>query len=139
MSLEKNISFIVNDFEFFDNWEEKYEHLINLGNNISKLNQTDKIEKNLIKGCQAQVWLICKIKNRRLILTGDSDAIITKGLVGLLIAVYNGVSPKEVVNSDSSFLDKTGLSKHLSMTRSNGINEMIKKIISFCKNYLENE
>ena len=139
MSLENNISFIINDFEFFDNWEEKYEHLIEFGNNISKLEQYDRIEKNLIKGCQAQVWLVCKIENRKLILRGDSDAIITKGLVGLLIAVYNGVSPKEVVNSDSSFLEKTGLSKHLSMTRSNGINEMRKKIISFCKNYLKNE
>ena len=139
MSLEKNISFIINDFEFFDNWEEKYEHLIDLGNNISELDQSERIEKNLIKGCQAQVWLICKIENRKLILRGDSDAIITKGLVGLLITVYNGVSPEEVVNSDPSFLEKTGLSKHLSMTRSNGINEMRKKIISFCKNYLKNE
>ena len=139
MTLEKKISFIINDFEFFDNWEEKYEHLIDLGNNISKLNQSERIEKNLIKGCQAQVWLICKIENRKLILRGDSDAIITKGLVGLLIAVYDGASPKEIVNSDSSFLEKTGLSKHLSMTRSNGINEMRKKIISFCKNNLKNE
>ena len=139
MSLEKNISLIINDFEFFDSWEEKYEHLIDLGNNINNFNKSDRIEKNLIKGCQAQVWLICKIKNRKLILHGDSDAIITKGLVGLLIAVYNGVSPIEIVNSDSLFLEKTGLNKHLSMTRSNGINEMRKKIISFCKNYLENE
>ncbi len=139
MTLEKKISFIINDFEFFDNWEEKYEHLIDLGNNLSELDQSERIEKNLIKGCQAQVWLICKIENRKLILRGDSDAIITKGLVGLLIAVYDGVSPKEIVNSDSSFLEKTGLSKHLSMTRSNGINEMRKKIISFCKNNLKNE
>ncbi len=139
MSIEKNTSSVINDFELFDNWEEKYEHLIDLGNNISELGQSDKIEKNLIKGCQAQVWLICKIKNRKLILRGDSDAIITKGLVGLLISVYDGVSPKEVVNSSSLFLEKTGLSKHLSMTRSNGINEMREKIISFCKNYIDNE
>ena len=104
MSLEKNISLIINDFGLFDNWEEKYEHLIDLGDNISEIDQSDKTEKNLIKGCQAQVWLICKIENRKLILRGDSDAIITKGLVGLLIAVYNGVTPEEVVNSEYIFV-----------------------------------
>ena len=139
MFLKKKIALVVSDFEFFDTWEEKYEHLIDLGGKMNELRPCDKVEENLIKGCQAQVWLICKIKNGKLFLQGDSNAIITKGLVGLLVSIYSGAKPEDIVKSDSLFLDQTGLRKHLSMTRSNGINEMIKKIISFCKNYLKHE
>ncbi len=139
MSLTKRISEIIAEFDFFESWEEKYEYLIDLGRSIKPLNNELKSDLNLVRGCQAKVWLICKIKNGRLFLQGDSDAIITKGLVGLLIHVFNHCCVKEVVKSNNSFLETIGLNKHLSMTRSNGINEMIKKIKLYCSNYLKNE
>jgi len=139
MSLEKKISEIIDEFSFFESWEEKYEYLIDLGRSLKTLNKDCKTDLNLVRGCQANVWLICKIKNDKLILQGDSDAIITRGLVGLLIAVFNNCPAQEVARSNHSFLEKLGLNKHLSMTRSNGVHEMIKKIQSHCVNYLKNE
>lgn len=139
MSLEKKISTIIDDFSFFDSWEEKYEYLIDLGKSLTPLNKDSKNDLHLVQGCQAKVWLVCEIRNGKLILKGDSDAIITKGLVGLLIFVFNNSYIEEVVQSDNYFLAEIGLNKHLSMTRSNGINEMIKKIRSHCLNYLKNE
>tara|TARA_B100001250_G_C19517234_1_gene664337 strand:+ start:122 stop:541 length:420 start_codon:yes stop_codon:yes gene_type:complete len=139
MSLEQKLSEIITDFSFFESWEEKYEYLIDLGRSIPALDDEFKNDLNLVRGCQANVWLICKIKNDKLILQGDSDAIITRGLVGLLINVFNNCSAQEVAQSNSSFLETLGLNKHLSMTRSNGINEMIKKIRSHCLNFLKNE
>ena len=139
MSLEKKTLKIISDFSFFESWEEKYEYLIELGKQNCSLNKDLKTDLNLVHGCQAKVWLVCKIKNGKLILQGDSDAIITKGLVGLLIVLFGKSSIKEVVKSNNSFLEKLGLDKHLSMTRSNGINEMIKKIRLYCSNYLKNE
>ena len=135
MGIEKNISEIVSEFNFFESWEEKYEYLIELGRSIPPLNKKLKNDFNIVRGCQAQVWLVCEIKKGKLFLQGDSDAIITKGLVGLLISVFNNCTAKEVARSNNFFLDKLGLSKHLSITRSNGINEMIKKIQLYCSNY----
>jgi cysteine desulfuration protein SufE len=139
MSIEEKISEIIHDFSFFESWEEKYEHLIDLGKSLSPLKKEFKTDFNLVRGCQARVWLICKIKNGKLLLQGDSDAIITKGLVGLLMVIFNNCYVEEVAQSNNEFLKKIGLNKHLSMTRSNGINEMIKKIRSYCLNYLKNE
>tara|TARA_B100001287_G_C22544958_1_gene463984 strand:- start:259 stop:678 length:420 start_codon:yes stop_codon:yes gene_type:complete len=139
MSLEKNISEIKQEFSFFYSWEEKYEYLIDLGRSIPTMDNSLKNEKNIVRGCQAKVWLVCKIHNRQLFLQGDSDAIITKGLVGLLINIFNNCNVDEIVNSNNQFLDELGLNKHLSMTRSNGIIEMIAKIRSFCSNNLSYE
>ena len=139
MSLENNISEIKQEFSFFDSWEEKYEYLIDLGKSIPAMDNSLKNEKNIVRGCQAKVWLVCKIHNRKLFLHGDSDAIITKGLVGLLINIFNNCSVDEIVNSNNQFLVELGLNKHLSMTRSNGIIEMIAKIRSFCSNNLNYE
>ena len=135
MGIEKNISKVISEFSFFESWEEKYEYLIELGKSIPPINKELKNDLNIVRGCQAQVWLICEAKNGKLFLQGDSDAIITKGLVGLLICVFNNCPIKEVAGSNNVFLDKIGLSKHLSITRSNGINEMIKKIRLYCSNY----
>ena len=135
MGVEKNISKIASEFDFFESWEEKYEYLIELGRSIPPLNKKLKNDLNIVRGCQAQVWLICEIKNGKLFLQGDSDAIITKGLVGLLICIFNNCTAKDVAGSNNLFLNKLGLSKHLSITRSNGINEMIKKIRLYCSNY----
>ncbi len=139
MSFEKKTLEIISDFSFFESWEEKYEYLIELGKQKCSLDKGFKTDLNLVRGCQAKVWLVCKTKNGKLILQGDSDAIITKGLVGLLIVLFSNSSIKEVVQSNNSFLEKLGLNKHLSMTRSNGINEMIKKIRLYCSNYLKHE
>ena len=139
MSLEKKTTEIITEFSFFESWEEKYEYLIDLGRSLTPLSKEFKNDLNLVRGCQAKVWLVCKIKNGRLILQGDSDAIITKGLVGLLVTIFNNCRIVEVVRSNNSFLEKLGLNKHLSMTRSNGINEMIKKIRLHCSNSLKNE
>mgnify|MGYP001298122105 FL=1 len=135
MGIEKNISKVISEFSFFESWEEKYEYLIELGKSIPPINKELKNDLNIVRGCQAQVWLICEAKNGKLFLQGDSDAIITKGLVGLLICVFNNCTIEEVAGSNNFFLDKIGLSKHLSITRSNGINEMIKKIRLYCSNY----
>tara|TARA_S200000501_G_scaffold214532_1_gene201462 strand:- start:3523 stop:3933 length:411 start_codon:yes stop_codon:yes gene_type:complete len=135
MGIEKNISKIVSEFSFFESWEEKYEYLIELGKSTPPLNKELKNDLNIVRGCQAQVWLICEIKNGKLFLQGDSDAIITRGLVGLLICIFNNCTIEEVARSNNFFLEKIGLSKHLSITRSNGINEMIKKIRLYCSNY----
>ena len=105
MSLEKKISEIIDEFSFFESWEEKYEYLIDLGRSLKTLNKDCKTDLNLVRGCQANVWLICKIKNDKLILQGDSDAIITRGLVGLLIAVFNNCPAQEVARSNHSFLE----------------------------------
>ena len=139
MTLEKNTSQILNEFSFFNSWEEKYEYLIDLGRSLPPLNTDLKTDSNAVRGCQAKVWLVCEIKNGTLFLQGDSDAIITKGLVGLLINIFDQCGVKEIISSNDSFLEKLGLNKHLSMTRSNGINEMIKKIRSFCSNNLNYE
>jgi len=135
MGIEKNISKVISEFSFFESWEEKYEYLIELGKSTPPINKELKNDLNIVRGCQAQVWLICETKNGKLFLQGDSDAIITKGLVGLLICVFNNCTIEEVAGSNNFFLDKIGLSKHLSITRSNGINEMIKKIRLYCSNY----
>ena len=139
MCLKKKISGVVDEFSFFETWEEKYEYLIDLGRSLGALDMSFKNDLNLVRGCQANVWLICKIENDKLILQGDSDAIITKGLVGLIINIFNNCTAEEVALSSNSFLKKLGLDKHLSMTRSNGVNEIIKKIRAHCINYLKNE
>ncbi len=134
MSLEKNIANVIKEFGLFGSWEEKYEYLIDLGRSLEPLPEDFKNDFNLVAGCQAKVWLVCKSRSGKLFLQGDSDAIITRGLVGLLITVFNNCSIKEVSQSNNLFLEKIGLNKHLSMTRSNGINEMIKKIRLYCLN-----
>jgi len=134
MSLETNTSKIIKEFSFFESWEEKYEYLIDLGKSLGPFPEDLRNDFNLVAGCQAKVWLVCKNEQGKLFLQGDSDAIITRGLVGLLITIFNNCCVDEVSQSNNFFLEKIGLNKHLSMTRSNGINEMIKKIRLYCLN-----
>ena len=137
MSFEINKSEVISDFNLFDSWEERYEHLIDLGKALKPLDLHFKNNSNLVEGCQANVWLVCEIKNEKLNVMGDSDAIITRGLVALLVRLFNNCSVKEIIHTNNSFLDEIGLNKHLSMTRSNGINAMIKKIHEYCLNYIK--
>lgn len=136
--MKKHVKNLITDFELLDSWEEKYEHLISLGNNIHIFDGI-KAEKYLIRGCQSKVWLACKYKNGRLYFYGDSDALITRGLVALIIKIYSNARPEEIINEKINFFKTIGLQKHLSMTRANGLNIMLKTINKYALKYLENE
>ncbi|HTB32755.1 MAG TPA: SufE family protein [Bacteroidia bacterium] len=128
MSIEETENEIVEEFEIFGDWMEKYEHIIEIGNSVPKINEKYKDEAHEIKGCQSKVWLHSELKDGHIFYSADSDAIITKGLVGLVIRVFSGHTPEEIINANLSFIDKIGLHEHLSPTRSNGLTAMIKQI-----------
>ena len=119
---------IIEDFSLFDDWMGKYEHLIEFGKSLNDLEEKYKIEKNLVKGCQSNVWLHSETKDGKLIFYADSDAIITKGIVGLLLSVLSGQKPKDIVEADLYFVEKIGLREHLSPSRANGLVSMIEKM-----------
>ena len=120
---------IVSEFEIFgDNWEGKYEHLIDLGRSLPLIDEKHKTEDNIIKGCQSRVWLNSEKKDGKIYFTADSDAIITKGMVALMIRVFNGQPAKEIIGSKVEFVDKIGLKEHLSPTRANGLVSMINRM-----------
>jgi len=128
MRIEETEQEIVEEFEVFPEWMEKYEHIIEIGNSVPKIDEKYKDEAHEIKGCQSKVWLHSELKEGHIFYTADSDAIITKGLVGLVIRVFSGHTPEEIIKADISFIDKIGLHEHLSPTRSNGLTAMIKQI-----------
>jgi len=119
---------IIDEFNFFDEWTEKYQYLIDLGKNLPKFDLKNKIDSNLIKGCQSKVWLSSSFKDNIVIFEADSDAIISKGIISLLIRVFSGHTPEEILNSKIDFIEKIGLNTHLSQTRANGLLSMIKQI-----------
>ena len=119
---------IIDEFNFFDDWTEKYQYLIDLGKNLPKFDLKNKIDSNLIKGCQSKVWLSSSFKDNIVIFEADSDAIISKGIISLLIRVFSGHTPEEILNSIIDFIEKIGLNTHLSQTRANGLLSMIKQI-----------
>ena len=126
--LESRQQQIIDEFSVFTDWMDKYEYLIELGKELEPLPDSDKTEQNLIKGCQSQVWLTANYADGLVIFRADSDAIITKGIIGLLIKVLSGLSPKEIIDADLHFIDAIGLRENLSPTRSNGLVSMIKQI-----------
>lgn len=119
---------IIEDFSMYEEWLDKYEYLIDLGKNLDPYPETSKTDDRLIKGCQSRVWLDSKFEDGRIYFTADSDAIITKGIISLLISVYSGRTPEEILSSDFSFIEKIGLKENLSPTRSNGLVSMISTI-----------
>ena len=119
---------IVNEFDFFDDWSEKYQYLIDLGKTLPDFNQINRVEENLVKGCQSNVWLHAEIIDDKIIYTADSDAIISKGIISILISVFSGQKPEDIINAKMDFIDKIGLSNHLSQTRANGLLAMVKQI-----------
>lgn len=119
---------IVSDFELFDNWDDKYAYLIEMGKKLPALTEQYKTESNKIKGCQSNVWLHTNLKDNHLIFEGDSDAMIVRGLVSMLIKVFSGQNPEEIAQTDLYFMDKIGLKQHLSMTRANGLSAMVKQM-----------
>ena len=118
---------VVEEFSDFDDWMDKYQMLIDLGNELKPLDEKYKTEQNLIDGCQSRVWLQCDLVDGKLVFTADSDALIVKGIIALLIQVISGHSPKEILDADFYFIDKIGLRDHLSPTRSNGLLAMVKQ------------
>jgi cysteine desulfuration protein SufE len=121
---------VVEDFSLYDEWLDKYEYLIDLGKNLQPFDEAKKTDDRLIKGCQSRVWLDWKFENGKLFFSADSDAIITKGIISLLISVYSGRTPQEIAEDDFSFLDRIGLKENLSPTRANGLVSMIETIRS---------
>jgi cysteine desulfuration protein SufE len=119
---------LIQEFEMFDDWMDKYNYIIELGKDLPMIDPQFKTEEFLISGCQSQVWLHPKYKDGKLYFSADSDAIITKGIVNLLIRVLSGHTPQEILDNDLSYLDAIGLKNHLSPTRSNGLASMIKQI-----------
>ena len=119
---------IIEDFELFDEWIDKYNYLIELGNQLEPLNPKHKNNEYLIEGCQSKVWLHAELDNGKVIFTADSDAIITKGIVALLVKVMSGRKPEEIKDADLYFIDRIGLKENLSPTRSNGLLAMVKQM-----------
>ncbi|WP_312186246.1 SufE family protein [Sphingobacterium sp.] len=119
---------LIEDFAFFTDWMEKYEYIIQLGKEVPLIDEQYKTEEYIIKGCQSKVWLFPEIKDGKVYFTADSDAIITKGLVSLMVKVLSGHTAKEIVDADLYFVDKIGLKEHLSPTRANGLLSMIKQM-----------
>ncbi|MGO4292278.1 SufE family protein [Chitinophaga sp. RAB17] len=128
MTIQEIQEEIVSDFSMMGSWEDKYEYIIQLGKELPLIAEEFKTPDNLIKGCQSRVWLHTELKDGKLFFTGDSDAVITKGLVSLMIYVLSGHTPKDIAAADIYFIDAIGLSSHLSPTRSNGLLSMLKQM-----------
>ena len=127
-SLQEAENEVVDTFSMYDEWMDKYEYLIDLGKNLEAYPEDCKTEDKLIKGCQSRVWLDYKVQDGRIYFKADSDAIITKGIISLLISVYSGRTPEEIASSDFGFIEKIGLKENLSPTRANGLASMIATI-----------
>jgi cysteine desulfuration protein SufE len=136
MTIQESQRQIVEEFALFSDWMEKYEYLIDLGKMLAPFPIEKKIEQHLISGCQSRVWLYAYYEDNKLFFLADSDAIITKGIVSLLIGVFSGHTPKEVLESDIDFINQIGLKDHLSPTRANGLVSMIKQIKTYAFTYL---
>jgi cysteine desulfuration protein SufE len=135
MTIQELQDEIIADFGLFDDWEQKYEYLIELGKELPLIDDQYKTEANLIKGCQSRVWLHADYLNGMLFFTADSDAIITKGLVSMVIRVLSGHTPAEIASAEVYFIDAIGLKNHLSSTRSNGLLSMLKQIKLYALDY----
>jgi len=119
---------IVDEFSMFDDWMERYEYMIELGKSLPIIEEKFKTDDNLIKGCQSKVWVNAKLENDKIIFSADSDAIITKGIIAILIRVFSNQTPKAILEADTNFIDEIGLKEHLSPTRANGLVSMIKQL-----------
>ena len=126
---------VIEEIEDFTDWMDKYQMLIDLGNELAPLDEKYKTEQNLIDGCQSRVWIQCDCQDGLLIFTADSDALIVKGIIALLLKVLSGHSPKEILDTELYFIDRIGLREHLSPTRSNGLLAMVKQIRAYAVAY----
>ena len=119
---------IIEEFSMFDDWMQRYEYMIELGKTLPLINDQYKTDDNIIKGCQSKVWLHAKMNDDKVVFTADSDAIITKGIIAILVRAFSNQKPKDIIDADTSFIDEIGLKEHLSPTRANGLVSMIKQL-----------
>ena len=138
LTIQEKQDEIVSEFEVFDDWMEKYEYLIDLGKDLPLIQEELKTDERLIEGCQSRVWLNATFTNGKMQISADSEAIITKGIIGLLIRVLNDEKPETVIKTDLKFISDIGLQEHLSPTRANGLNGMIKKMKMEALKYIQN-
>ena len=135
MNIEEIQLELIEEFSMFDDWQERYQYMIDLGKSLPLIDEKYKTEDKLIKGCQSKVWLHSELKNNRIIFTADSDAIITKGIVAILIRVFSNQKPADILKADTAFIDQIGLKEHLSPTRANGLVSMIKQMKMYAVAY----
>ncbi|ALM49267.1 Fe-S metabolism protein SufE [Flavobacterium psychrophilum] len=128
MSIKEIQDEIIDEFSMFDDWEERYQYVIDLGNSLPLVDEQYKTEENIIKGCQSKVWLHGEQNDGKVVFTADSDAILTKGIIAILIRVFSNQKPTDILDADTAFIDEIGLKEHLSPTRANGLVSMIKQI-----------
>lgn len=128
MTIESIQEEIIDEFSMFDDWMQRYEYMIDLGKSIPLIQDFNKTDENLIKGCQSKVWLNAELKEDKVAFTADSDAIITKGIIAILLRVFSDKKPEEILAANTNFIDEIGLKDHLSPTRANGLVSMIKQI-----------
>ena len=135
MNIEDIQNEIIDEFALFDDWMQRYEYMIDLGKSLPLVDSKHKTEDNLIKGCQSKVWVHAEMKDDKVIFTADSDAIITKGIIAILIRVYSNQHPKDIIDTNTDFIDTIGLKEHLSPTRANGLVSMIKQLKMYALAY----
>ena len=135
MSIQRLQEEIVDEFSMFDDWMQRYEYMIDLGKSLPLIEEKYKIDENIIKGCQSKVWVHAEMKDEKIEFTADSDAIITKGIIAILIRVFSGQHPKDIIDADTAFIDEIGLKEHLSPTRANGLVSMIKQLKMYAVAY----
>ncbi len=128
MTIQKIQNEIVDEFSMFDDWMERYEYIIELGKGLPIIEEQYKTEDNIIKGCQSKVWVHAEEKDGKVVFTADSDAILTKGIIAILIRAFSNQTPADILAANTDFIDEIGLKEHLSATRANGLVSMIKKI-----------
>ena len=128
MKIENLQENLIQDFSFFDDWTQRYEYMIELSKGLEKMDEQMKNDKNIIKGCQSRVWLHAELNEGKVKFLADSEAIITRGIIAILLTIFNNRTPKEIIESDTNFIEKIGLKEHLSPNRANGLYSMIKQI-----------
>ncbi len=135
MSIQEKQNRIIREFSVLEDWQERYKYIIKLGQKLPPLEDEHKVDDNLVRGCQSQVWLIAELKDHQVIYRADSDAAITKGLVALMVRYYSGEEPDEIISTNPEFIKKIGMQEHLSPTRSNGLASMVKQMKIYAMAY----
>ena len=128
MTIESIQDEIIDEFSMFDDWMQRYEYMIDLGKSLPLIDEANKTEDKLIKGCQSKVWLRAELEGDKIVFTADSDAIITKGIIAILLRVFSNQTPEDILAAKTTFIDEIGLKEHLSPTRANGLVSMIKQL-----------
>jgi cysteine desulfuration protein SufE len=135
MTIDEKQQRIIREFEILGDWPERYKYIIKLGQKLSPLDEQHKVDENLVRGCQSQVWLHTDLEDDKVIFTADSDAAITKGLVALMVRFYSGETPDTILSHNPDFIQKIGMQEHLSPTRSNGLASMVKQMKIYAMAY----